>query len=312
MTWLRRTRPSHHGPLALLLAVALALASCDGSTSGGNAQESETTSEMASMNRSSEGMRGMNMETIDPSSAGVHLEWASEPADPQPGQPVAFRYRVSDARSGQVLTDLPINHERPMHLIAVSKDLTQFQHIHPEVGAHGAYSVTTEFPEAGTYVLYDEFVHDGQTVLDRRELPVGEASQTGASLTPDLEPKTVDDVTISLSAPEKIRAGEEASFTFAGLTRDGQQVTNLEPYLGAAAHVAIVSDDTNDFAHVHGEAGETGKGHEDMESMDSPPTVFGPEVSFRYTFPHLGLYKIWGQLGYKGSVITVPYVVEVL
>ncbi len=119
-------------------------------------------------------------------------------------------------------------------------------------------------------------------------------------------------VTVALSAPGTIRAGEEASFTFI-LTEGERSVTDLEPYLGAAAHVAIVSADTNDFAHVHGEADkESGDGHEGMGSMDgSPPAAFGPEISFHHTFPRPGLYKIWGQFNSGGTVITVPFVIEV-
>jgi Cu+-exporting ATPase len=311
---------------ALLLAVALILASCGGS--GGSEQDEQgsgsaddmrdmdhgemTGMDHASMGHgSSEGMQGMNMETVDPETAGVRVELTSDPTAPLPGQPVTLRYRVTDAQSGQMLTDLPIDHERPMHLIIISKDLTQFQHIHPEVGPDDAYSVTTEFTDPGTYVLYDEFVRDGQRVLDRRELPVGEASDTKVFLVPDLVPKTADSVTVALSAPGTIRAGEEASFTFT-LTQGERSVTDLEPYLGAAAHVAIVSEDTEDFAHVHGEAGEADEGHEGMESMGhSPPSAFGPQVSFHHTFPHPGRYKIWGQFSHEGRVITVPYVVEV-
>ena len=296
-----------------LLTTALALASCGGSTSGGNAQGSEASDEMASMDQSSEAMRGMNMETVDPSTAGVRVGWSSEPTAPKPSQPVALRYRVSDAQSGQVLTDLPIQHEKPMHLIAVSKDLSQFQHIHPVVGTDGVYSVEATFPAAGTEVLFDEFAPNGQNVLDRRELNVGQASESSASLTPDLSPKTEGDLTASLLAPETIKAGEDERFTLQ-VTRDGQPVTDLEPYLGAAAHVAIVSSDTRDFAHTHGEASEADKGHEgmeDMESMGSSSSTFGPEVSFHHTFPRSGLYKLWVQFGYQGSVITVPYEVEV-
>jgi uncharacterized cupredoxin-like copper-binding protein len=241
------------------------------------------------------------MGTVDPAAAGVRIEWASEPAAPRPGQPVALTYRLADAESGETITDLPIDHERPMHLILVSRDLGQFQHIHPELGPDGAYRVETTLPTGGTYLLYDEFKRGDQTVLDRRELVVGEASATGAELAPDPAPKTV-------------RAGEPARFTF-GVTQNGQPVTDLEPYLGAAAHVAVVAEDASRFAHAHGEVvgdehGEGDGGHT-ADGGHALPAAFGPEIGFEHTFPEPGFYKVWAQFGHQGRVITAPFVVEV-
>ena len=116
-----------------------------------------------------------------------------------------------------------------MHLVALSEDLSQFQHIHPEVGADCAWTVvTTTFLETANYVLFNEFVYNGQQVLDRREFMVGEASPTSASLSPDVSPQTEAGLTASLSAPETINAGEDTSFTL-HVTRDNQAVTDLEP-----------------------------------------------------------------------------------
>ena len=325
------------GLLAPLLVVALALTSCGASGSGGDMQgmdhsgerDAQKTDDIGGMNgmnhdymNHGSGQQGVSIETVDPAAVGLRVEFTSAPVAPLPGQPVELRYRVTVAESSRALTDLPIDHERPMHLIATSKDLTRFQHIHPEVGSGEAYGVVTEFPEAGTYVLYDEFKHGGRTVLDRRELRVGEGSADSASLSIDLTPKTVGGVEVSLAVPEPINAGEEANFTFT-LTRDGQPVNDLEPYLGAAAHVAIASADTQQFAHTHGEAaggddvdaqragGDGHEGHEDMGSSDSGEVALGPEITFHHTFPSPGLYKVWGQFSHDGRVITVPYVVEV-
>jgi Cu+-exporting ATPase len=251
----------------------------------------------------------MAEQVVDAATAGLRVEWSAEPANPQPGQPVTLRYRVVEAGSGRVVRDLAIDHERPMHLILVSKDLGEFQHVHPEPGADGAYSVAVTLPKAGTYLLYDEFVRGEHTVLDRRELAVGGAGGV-AALAPDLAPKLDGGVTVALQAPAAVRAGEEAQFTFT-LTRDGQPVTDLSQYLAADAHVAIVSADGASFAHTHGEAG--GHGHSDGNAHPeaSAAATFGPEVSFVYTFPQAGLYKVWGQFNRNGTVITVPFVVEV-
>lgn len=254
---------------------------------------------------------------VAPAEVGLRVEWSSAPAAPAPGQLVTLSYRVVDEESGAVVTDLPLDHERPMHLILTSRDLTQFQHIHPELGEDGAYRVETTLPAAGTYLLYDEFVHEGQTVLDRHELTVGEPSPAGAALTPDLAPKPVAGLTVALTAPAAIRAGEAAHFTFTA-TRAGQPVTDLAPYLGAAAHVAIVSDDATAFAHTHGaavaaavEPAPAEDGHATEEDAHGVPAAFGPEVQVEHTFPTPGRYKVWVQINHNDQVMTAPFTVAV-
>jgi Cu+-exporting ATPase len=243
------------------------------------------------------GMAGMDESVVAPAAVGLRVEWASEPASPAPGQPVALRYRVLDAASGRAVTDLPLDHERPMHLILVSRDLGTFQHIHPTLDGD-MYSVTTTLP-AGAYTLYSEFQRDGRTVLDQRPLTVGAATATGpVGLAQDLTPKTVGDVTVALTAPRAIQAGQAATFTFA-LTANGQPVTDLTQYLGADAHVAVVAADSTRFAHTHG------------ETVGAAGGQIGPAIAFTHTFDAPGLYKVWGQFNRDGTIITVPFVVEV-
>jgi len=267
-------------------------------------------SSQRAMGDAGHGMATSGDAPVTAAAAGVRVEWSATPAQPQPGQPVALRYRVVDTASGRALTDLPISHDKPMHLILVSKDLTQFQHIHPTIGSDGgdAYTVVAMLPQAGEYVLYDEFERDGRTVLDQRTLTVGAASALpggAANLTVALAPQVANGVTVALAAPSDLRAGQEAQFTFT-LTRDGSPVSDLQPYLAAAAHVAIVSADASDFVHTHGEAGEAGHG-----GAMTPPASFGPQVSFEHTFARPGLYKVWAQFNQGGQVLTVPFVVEV-
>src|SRR5688500_9708545 len=96
----------------------------------------------------------MPMHEMAPDAAGVRVDWRSEPANPRPGQAVLLSYRVVDLGSGAVVTDLPLTHERPMHLILISRNLTHFAHLHPELGDDGAYRVETTLSVAGQYLLY--------------------------------------------------------------------------------------------------------------------------------------------------------------
>jgi Cu+-exporting ATPase len=251
------------------------------------------------------------MVAVSPEAAGVRVAWSSEPATPAPGQTVTFHYRISDAASGQPITELPLDHERPMHLILTSMDLTQFQHIHPALAADGSYTVTTTLLQGGTYSLASEFQHGGQTVLDQEQLTVGTATIPGAPPAPDLTPKTVGGVTVALAKPQTIRAGATVPLNIL-VTQNGQPVSDLQPYLGAAAHIAIVRSGGGDFQHTHAEGSDT---HSDDGATaphdDSAATgPFGPSLAFNATFPLPGTYKIWIQINRGGEVITTAFVVQ--
>jgi Cu+-exporting ATPase len=251
------------------------------------------------------------MATVPPETAGVRVEWSSEPANPAPGQPVTLRYRLIDAATGGVITTLPLDHERPMHLILTSMDLGRFQHIHPTLAADGSYAVTTTLPESGTYSLASEFRHGGRTVLDQQQLTVGAASVPGPPPAPDLSPKTVGGITVTLAKPQTIRAGATVPLT-ALVTQDGQAVGDLQPYLGAAAHVAIVRSGGGDFQHTHATGGDT-HGHDSATAdHDDGATAgpFGPALAFNATFPLAGTYKIWVQFNRGGEIITTAFVVQ--
>ena len=258
---------------------------------------------------------------VAPGEAGVRVDFGADPPEPATGSPVELSYMVRDAGSGDAITDLPLDHERPMHTILISTDLRSFAHIHPKAHDDGSYSVETRPENAGAYNLYTEFVHDGETVLDRRGLSVGSGGSERADLSPDLSPKTIDGTTVALDVPETVRAGEPVQLDFE-LTDDGEPVTEISPYLGAAAHVAIVSEDGSEFAHGHGEAnGEAKAPEDDAKAGDhvdgghggshGVPEAFGPGVHTDHTFEEPGIYKLWAQFERDGRVITAPFVVEV-
>ena len=126
---------------------------------------------------------------------------------------------------------------------------------------------------------------------------------------------------MALSAPGPIQAGEPATLHFT-VSRDGEPVTDLAPYLGAAAHVAIISEDAADFAHTHGEAVEAAHvddadEHADRAEPETPdeahavPTTFGPAIEAEHTFPVPGTYKLWIQVNHDGQVTTAPFSVDV-
>jgi hypothetical protein len=98
------------------------------------------------------------------------------------------------------------------------------------------------------------------------------------------------------------------------VTRDGRPATDLAPWLGAAAHVVVISEDRGFFEHAHAVVGTQAPDAMAMGpaagDMAAPPAQFGPDVAFSARFPHAGLYKIWVQFTHAGQVVTASWVIQ--
>ncbi|MFX3635040.1 MAG: hypothetical protein ACE3L7_02530 [Candidatus Pristimantibacillus sp.] len=200
-------------------------------------------------------------------------------------------------KDGAPVNEFDENHEKLLHLIIVNHDLSFFNHIHPEFQGEGKFTVTTSFPAGGDYKLFADFIPAGgssTTLSEWVKVDGTEAEHNAvmadAKLTKEVDGKIVD---LNLSS---MKANEEVNLTFN--IRDAKTnkgVDTLEQYLGAVGHVVILSDDAEQYLHVH--------------PIDEKAT--GPEARFATSFPHSGTYKIWGQFQHNGEVFTVPFVVDI-
>ncbi|WP_231571316.1 hypothetical protein [Gordoniibacillus kamchatkensis] len=200
-------------------------------------------------------------------------------------------------KAGKPVNDFQVSHEKLLHLIIVNRDLSVFNHIHPDFKGNGKFTVTTSFPAGGDYKLFADFVPNGgaSTTLSEWVKVEGKEGEH-AAITPDSKlVKDVDGKTIEL-ALSSTKPKEDVTLTFDILdTQTKKGINNLEPYLGAVGHVVILSADAEQYIHVH--------------PIDEKAT--GPKAQFATSFPKSGTYKIWGQFQHQGKVFTVPFVVEV-
>jgi hypothetical protein len=209
--------------------------------------------------------------------------------------------RVVDPATSKLRTKFVTVHERPFHLFIVSRDLAYFDHVHPQVQKDGSLALDLALPGPGMYMLYGDFYPTGGTpqLLQASLVTpgyVGSPFPNPAGLQAEADvTKVVDGHRVTLTVPP-LAAGREAVLTFdVSDARTGAPVTDLEPYLGAAGHVFMVSADLTDADHSH-------------------PTDFGtkgPRLSFHVRPPQTGNYKIWVQFQRAGKVVTVPFVVVV-
>jgi hypothetical protein len=186
-------------------------------------------------------------------------------------------------------------HERTMHLFVVGDGLDYFAHEHPVQQRDGVFMLDVRLPRPGPYMAIAEFLPEGGTPQTFQQMfTTGEAFGRPANTAIDIAPKTVDGVRVSLDA-SKVKAGDTKALAFRiEDAASGAPVTDLEPYLGASAHLLIVPVDLTEAIHGH----PTDEGH-------------GPLLSFAPLVPRAGRYKAWIQFQRGGRVSTAAFVIDV-
>ena len=225
---------------------------------------------------------------------GYQLTAVSTPTSTGTEDELAFAVAGPD---GNTVTDFELDHEEEMHLIAVRADGQHFRHVHPERDEAGTWSVPWEWTAAGSYRVFADFV----------PADTGEAMtlSTTVQVAGDYEPAPADGPVTETSVDGfdvavegDVVAGETSQLTIT-ITRDGEPVTGLEPYLGAFGHLVALRDGDLAYLHVHPHGDEPQSGE-----------TSGPEIVFEATAPSPGRYLLYLDFQIDGEVHTAPLVID--
>ncbi len=245
----------------------------------------------------------------------------TEPGHITVGTPTTIMLSFKD-REGKPVKNLTIIHDRLIHVIIASQDFSVFAHIHPqdfgpitpEMKETARYPVRFTFPKAGRYIVGIDFAVKNQPLSKHFLIDVVGEPKMGRIKQDFSRGKRFGDLDVKFATtPERIRSGKEVTLSYI-FRKNGKPVTDLEPWLSAPMHLAIISADLTQFIHTHGELpGTPAMGHHEheMQMMMTVPEKFGPKIEVHVVFPTAGLYKIFGQVGYRGEVITTSYMIQV-
>ncbi|WP_261305483.1 hypothetical protein [Paenibacillus andongensis] len=277
----------------LLTACGKSGSSMDHTSHSGTSGTTNNTAqgEMAGMDHS-----GMAEEAGSTQAGNVQAKFKLPNDKTMPNQDTTITIKIQD-KDGKSIAKFDTVHEKQMHFIIVSKDLSFFNHIHPDYKGNGEFTVTTQFPTAGEFKVIADITPTGMGAMSKSqwitvqgELPSQKSIEPDATLT-----KVVDGKEVTLSI-DHLMAGMELNLNFnIKDAKSKQPVKDLQPYLGAVGHVVILTQDAENYLHVH----------------PTDEKASGPDAKFMTTFPHSGVYKIWGQFQQNGKVFTVPFVVKV-
>lgn len=203
----------------------------------------------------------------------------------------SYTFRIVDAK-GATVRDFALEHGKRLHLIAVRRDLTGYQHLHPTQRPNGSWTVPLRFSEPGTYRVFADFTPEGgkKTTLGTDVLVDGDAAYR--ALPAPTTRASVDGYHVAITGTPA--AGEMAKLTFT-VTRGGRPVTDLQPYLEARGHLVALRADDLAYLHVH------------PEDEATP----GDRIAFMTELPTAGRYRLFLQFKHENRVHTVAFTQEV-
>lgn len=241
---------------------------------------------------------GMKLEHNDNAGAvsNVSMQFSTNPATVNPNQGVTLSMTPKKKDNANEQVALDVEHTKKIHLIIVNDDLSWFDHIHPEYNTDGSYSVKEKFPASGKYTLFADYKPSGGNhVVDNLNVTVTGTVPAAKKYGADkLIGAAGDGFSVSLTPTGGKFLTNMAMHINGVVMLNGKEVdvTTLEDYLGAKAHMVVVSLADKKYLHVH-------------------PGVEGGKFDLHTTFDKPGVYRGWIQFQSKGKIYTSDFTMNV-
>ncbi len=211
-------------------------------------------------------------------------------AGPRAGTTSEFSVQIADAH-GTPVTRFQTSHDKQLHLIVVRRDLTGYQHLHPQMSPDGTWRIPLMLDAAGDWRVFADFLPEGRDRQVILGLDVPVAGAYGPQPLP--EPAATAKVSgYTVSVDGHLVAGRTSRLTLS-VARGGAPVTNLQPYLGAYGHLVALRAGDMAYLHVH------------PQQTDSA----GPAIAFDVEVPTAGTYRLFLDFAHNGEVRTATFTV---
>ncbi|WP_131737814.1 hypothetical protein [Actinomadura roseirufa] len=213
----------------------------------------------------------------------------------KPGELTDFRFTIKGP-DGKPVTRFKPLHGKRLHLIIARRDLSGFQHLHPEQLGGGVWAIALVLPKPGAY----RFFTDIQPVGAKEQLTLGTDIIAPGEFQPEPLPQPeqaafVDGYEVTLAGG--LAPGKTSKLTLT-VSKGGQPVRDLEVYLEAYGHLVALRSGDMAYLHVHPD-GDPGDGK----------TRPGPEITFYAEAPSGGAYRLYLDFQHEGKVRTAEFTV---
>jgi hypothetical protein len=223
---------------------------------------------------------------------GYTLDLAATTAEPGRAVPLELSITGPDGHVLDSESAYDVEHDKRLHLIVVRRDLTGFQHVHPELGDDGRWTTDVDV-EPGMWRVFADFkAADGPALTLGTDLTVTGPVRDVQPVGEDVRTTSVDGYDVELEGDLVAGTGSDLTLT---VSRDGKPVTDLEPYLGAFGHLVALREGDLAYLHVHP--------HEEAHEGDKG----GPAIEFTAEVPSAGAYRLFLDFQAGGVVRTATF-----
>jgi hypothetical protein len=257
---------------------------------------------------------GMELEHNDnagKSNVSYFMQYSSSPSELEAGKEgmMSFTPKIKGKENDQV--PLTLHHEKKIHLIIVSSDLSYFEHIHPEFNANGNYDIKvlakdkdftigkghneTKFENGGSYMAFADYNPDGGAhQLEKIKINIAGKPKPVVTYTKENRVSNVDGYKVELVPDDGVFLSGKGIHFDGKLSENGKAVdaNTLENYLGAKAHMVVIGAEDMSYLHVH-------------------PEIENGNFHLHTTFDKPGIYRGWLQFQTKGKVHTAEFTIKV-
>lgn len=200
------------------------------------------------------------------------------------------------------LDDLKEAHTKKLHLLIIDPTLTDYHHIHPVAAKNpGEYVFDFAPLKSDSYRVWADVIPVATGKQEYVQADMGMSTKQKASIDKTTSmTATVDGYTFTLALDGEPKAGSPVMGNIV-VTKDDQPFTQLEPVMGAFAHVVGFTEDYNSVLHVH--------------PMGKEPTSDaergGPKLEFHIEPEKPGFVKLFAQVRIGGKDIFAPFGITV-
>ena len=219
------------------------------------------------------------------------------------GKTTKVTAKLASTIGGKALSDADLKeaHTKKFHLLLVDPSFTDYHHIHPTVAENGEWTFDFTPKKNDSYRAWADVIPVSTGKQEYVMADMGNPAKDKAPINKTtVMTSTVDSYTLTLALDSEPKVGAAVMGNITA-TKDGKPFNQLEPVMGAFAHVVGFTEDYNSVLHIH--------------PMGKEPTSDtergGPTLKFHIEPKKAGFVKLFAQVRIDGKDLFAPFGVTV-